>query len=256
MPPRPPKTHQLGVQDGPRATQKAPKTLQEPPKSCQRGGQEADQRCIGARDRPRAAQEPPRPPPALDFGSFCWRICTIFGRFFALPPLHRHLSMFTSIRIQFINWIYSSQAFNLRGRRNGRSLFRSARPPWWVMGVFRTGVESAFLKNSSSHPSEEGFTVLHTYRPRYCSRLKLYLAVIHPRPSLMLSRAIPLKAFKIIPGQRNYNLKVLRRPEQQSGEAGELENKGCEEAGAAVRWGQSSNPVSWSHEKLWKNYEN
>ena len=56
--PRRAKTPQFGVQGDPEAAQEAPKTIQEPPKSCPRGVQETAQRCFGARNRPRAAQEP------------------------------------------------------------------------------------------------------------------------------------------------------------------------------------------------------
>ena len=61
VPPRRPKTAQLGAQDGPRAAQEAPKTGQEPPKSCPRSDQELAKTCLGARGCPRAAQIPSRP---------------------------------------------------------------------------------------------------------------------------------------------------------------------------------------------------
>ena len=54
MPPRRPRTPQLGAQDGPGATQEAPKMRQEPPKSCPRGVQEAAHRRLGAKTRHKA----------------------------------------------------------------------------------------------------------------------------------------------------------------------------------------------------------
>ena len=47
----------------PKTAQKPPKTPQEPPKSCPRGGKEAAQRWLGARRRPRVAQEPSKSRP-------------------------------------------------------------------------------------------------------------------------------------------------------------------------------------------------
>ena len=73
--PKLPNTPQLVAQDGPEAAQETPKTAQEPPKSCLNGLQEAAQRCLGTKSRPRAAQEVPNgrpaPHPDLDFGQFC-----------------------------------------------------------------------------------------------------------------------------------------------------------------------------------------
>ena len=80
-PPKRPKTPQIGDQDGPEAAQETPKTAQEPPKSCLNGLQKVAKRCLGARSRPRTAQEVPKGRPALlqtsildhfadDFGSF------------------------------------------------------------------------------------------------------------------------------------------------------------------------------------------
>ena len=69
------KTPQDAAQDGREAAQETPKTAQEPPKSCLNGLQEAAQRCLGARSRPRAAQEVPKgrtaPLPDLIFLPFC-----------------------------------------------------------------------------------------------------------------------------------------------------------------------------------------
>ena len=81
---RPPKRRQMpqvGAQDGPEAAEETPKTAQESPKSCLNGLQKVARRCLGARSRPRTAQEVPegRPAPlqtsildhfANDFGSF------------------------------------------------------------------------------------------------------------------------------------------------------------------------------------------
>ena len=83
-PPKRTKTPQLGAQDGPEAAQETPKAAQEPPKSCLNGLQEAAQRCLGARSRPRGAQGPPSPRPDLDFGPFCLLFWIIFDGFF--PP--------------------------------------------------------------------------------------------------------------------------------------------------------------------------
>ena len=66
-PPKRPETAQLGAQDGPEAAQETPKPAQEPPKSCLNGLQKTAQRRLGARRRPRAAQEAPGHPPDLDF---------------------------------------------------------------------------------------------------------------------------------------------------------------------------------------------
>ena len=57
MPPRRLRTPQLGAQDGPGATQEAPKMRQEPPKSCPRGVQEATHRRLGAKTRHKAAPD-------------------------------------------------------------------------------------------------------------------------------------------------------------------------------------------------------
>ena len=59
-PPKRPKTRQLGAQDGLVAAEETPKTPQELPKSCLNRFQEAAQRCLGARSRPRAAKEMPK----------------------------------------------------------------------------------------------------------------------------------------------------------------------------------------------------
>ena len=70
-PPKRPKTPQLGAQDGPEAVQETPKTAQESPKSCLNGLQEAAQRCLEAKSRPRDAQGPPSSPPDLDLRPCC-----------------------------------------------------------------------------------------------------------------------------------------------------------------------------------------
>ena len=57
MPPRRLRTPQLGAQDGPGATQEAPKMGQEPPKTCPRGVQEATHRRLGAKTRHKAAPD-------------------------------------------------------------------------------------------------------------------------------------------------------------------------------------------------------
>ena len=57
MPPRRPRTSQLGAQDGPGATQEAPKMRQEPPKSSPRGVQEATHRRLGGKTRHEAAPD-------------------------------------------------------------------------------------------------------------------------------------------------------------------------------------------------------
>ena len=66
VPPRRPKTAQIGAQDGPRVAQEVPKTGQEPPKTCPRSDQEPAKTCPGARGCPRAVQIPSRPR--------CWTI--------------------------------------------------------------------------------------------------------------------------------------------------------------------------------------
>ena len=57
IPSRHPRTPQLGAQEGPGATQEAPKMRQEPPKSCPRGVQEAAHRRLGAKTRRKATPD-------------------------------------------------------------------------------------------------------------------------------------------------------------------------------------------------------